>query len=293
MLISSRSSDAERGLVLDSAGDGGAVGDGLGDLLSASADAAVVGEAERIEATEDIDLVLQAVGGFAEQSDAGLLPRRGVAGRSRGVLDLPMPLALRPPRQQGESFGWTVAELAGRLRAVVLAGRVQDPVAVRGLSGDSRGDTTCFIQRATFVLAVVGLLSGCGGDEGTGESDAGASDLGIGDGRDSGGEDAAADSGGEDAVADSGGEDAPAGSWGAVCTTDGECEAPTDYCVIQPGAPEGYCTLRCEGFAACADAPETWTCNTLSFTGCEDFDTNWCGPNSELETFSGIVIACE
>ena len=81
--------------------------------------------------------------------------------------------------------------------------------------------------------------------------------------------------------------------WNDVCASDEECTAPTDYCVTQPGAPEGYCTIHCEGLSACAEGPTGWTCNTISFAGCEDVSTNWCGPSSELETFEGVVVACE
>ena len=91
------------------------------------------------------------------------------------------------------------------------------------------------------------------------------------------------------------GPDAPpdVSHWGDVCTDDDECTAPTDFCLIHPGVPDGYCTIRCDGLSACAESPTDWTCNTISFAGCEDVSTNWCGPSSELETFDGVVIACE
>ena len=82
--------------------------------------------------------------------------------------------------------------------------------------------------------------------------------------------------------------------WGDVCQESSDCEAPTDFCVKQPGAPEGYCTYACNNNAHCSElnAPETWSCNTLSFSGCEDIPSNWCGPASELTDFPGVLIEC-
>lgn len=85
------------------------------------------------------------------------------------------------------------------------------------------------------------------------------------------------------------------GPWGESCLEDTDCTAPTDFCVKQPGMEEGYCTYACINNQRCQDlgAPESWTCNTLNFAGCEDTPSNWCGPQSEVEEFAGVVIECE
>ena len=85
------------------------------------------------------------------------------------------------------------------------------------------------------------------------------------------------------------------GPWGESCVEDSDCTAPTDFCVKQPGMSEGYCTYACTNNQECQDleAPESWTCNTLSFSGCEDIPSNWCGPESELTDFPGIIIECQ
>lgn len=51
--------------------------------------------------------------------------------------------------------------------------------------------------------------------------------------------------------------------YGDVCAETGECEAPTDYCAVQPGSSAGYCThTGCvEDEAVC---PPEWGCLDLS-----------------------------
>ena len=80
--------------------------------------------------------------------------------------------------------------------------------------------------------------------------------------------------------------------WGDVCVESTECSAPTDFCAKQPGMDEGYCTYTCTDNTQCADldSPDSWSCNTLYFSGCEDLSSNWCGPISELTEFAGVII---
>ena len=82
--------------------------------------------------------------------------------------------------------------------------------------------------------------------------------------------------------------------WNDPCVEDTDCSAPTDFCVKQPGMTEGYCTYACLNNARCTDlgAPSDWTCNTLNFAGCEDIPSNWCGPQSEITDFPGVIIEC-
>ena len=84
-------------------------------------------------------------------------------------------------------------------------------------------------------------------------------------------------------------QDAPA-SWGATCLEDAECEAPTDYCVKQPGNDEGYCTVRCPNLGADCTF-EDWTCNIVGT--CAQPMATWCGPPEEVENGGGVVVACE
>ena len=72
--------------------------------------------------------------------------------------------------------------------------------------------------------------------------------------------------------------------WGAYCTDDAECGAPTDYCVKQPGESEGYCSIRCSANSVCYDAgadQATWSCNAV-FGQCSTPDFTWCGPKEEV-----------
>ena len=72
--------------------------------------------------------------------------------------------------------------------------------------------------------------------------------------------------------------------WGAFCTADAECGAPTDYCVKQPGESEGYCSIRCSANSVCYDAgadQATWSCNAV-FGQCSTPDFTWCGPKEEV-----------
>ena len=91
------------------------------------------------------------------------------------------------------------------------------------------------------------------------------------------------------------GTEVDSGPWGAVCTESTDCAAPTDFCVKQPGMTEGYCTYACTNNAQCTEleAPSSWTCNTLGFAGCEDVPSNWCGPQSEITDFPGVIIECQ
>ncbi len=157
----------------------------------------------------------------------------------------------------------------------------------------------CKIQTALALIAIVAVAA-CGDDDPDRDvADTGAASSDVADTGDASSDVAAStqDSGadadtGADAAVEAGLPDVSSSPWFDICTTDEECAAPTDYCVTQPGAPEGYCTIRCEGLDACSDSPG-WTCNTVSFAGCDDVSTNWCGPLDELETFAGVIIACE
>jgi hypothetical protein len=90
------------------------------------------------------------------------------------------------------------------------------------------------------------------------------------------------------------GEEAPSvatGPWGATCAEDSDCEAPTDYCVKMPGAPEGYCSQHCDSLSVCqeAGAPSDWSCNALN---CATEAFTWCGPSSEVEESGGFLQRC-
>jgi hypothetical protein len=89
------------------------------------------------------------------------------------------------------------------------------------------------------------------------------------------------------AVLDEGAVDTP---WGTFCATDDECEAPTDLCVMQPGAENGYCSIECPN--AGADCTYTdWTCNVVGT--CDAPLATWCGPPSEIDAGGGVLKACE
>ena len=80
--------------------------------------------------------------------------------------------------------------------------------------------------------------------------------------------------------------------WGALCASESDCASPTDICVMQPGASEGYCSIQCEANQICYDAgaPDTsWTCNAVF--SCTIASQTWCGPTSEVG--QGPIIECE
>jgi hypothetical protein len=55
----------------------------------------------------------------------------------------------------------------------------------------------------------------------------------------------------------------PFAHYGDPCADTSECDAPTDYCALQPGQPTGYCThTGClEDESVC---PDGWDCLDLS-----------------------------
>ena len=81
-------------------------------------------------------------------------------------------------------------------------------------------------------------------------------------------------------------------NWGAYCTADSDCGAPTDFCIKQPGASDGYCSIQCASNQVCYDAgadTATWTCNAVF--SCLIASQTWCGPSTEIG--QGPVIECE
>lgn len=82
-----------------------------------------------------------------------------------------------------------------------------------------------------------------------------------------------------------GGDDA----WGVICTEDIDCAAPTDLCVKQPGATEGYCSISCPNLGADCTYSD-WTCNVVG--ECTSPLATWCGPPDEPEATGGVVKAC-
>ena len=80
--------------------------------------------------------------------------------------------------------------------------------------------------------------------------------------------------------------------WSQSCTSDSNCMAPTDYCAIQPGDTEGYCTVHCDSTTLCRQlgVPADWTCNALT---CDVEAFTWCGPNSEIAESNGFLKVCE
>lgn len=147
------------------------------------------------------------------------------------------------------------------------------------------------------LLAITGAACDGGGDGGGATGDA-TSSAGAGAGSDAGANGAGTQASGDalasapatpDATEAAGpaAEEAPA--WGAACTSDEDCGAPTDYCVVQPGAEEGYCTIRCpEGGADCTF--DDWTCNIIGT--CDAPAATWCGPPEEIDNSGGFLIAC-
>jgi len=80
-------------------------------------------------------------------------------------------------------------------------------------------------------------------------------------------------------------------SWGATCSTDSDCIQPTQVCTKEPGANEGYCTIRCKNNMDCYDAgapSQTWSCNAVF--SCDVSEQTWCGPKDEVGL--GPIIEC-
>lgn len=106
---------------------------------------------------------------------------------------------------------------------------------------------------ASFVLACL-LDSGCLGErcspgqvlrEG---ACAIVADGAVGDGRDGGRHDAESDSAG----------------FGASCKSSTECTGKTDYCIVMPASPIGYCTARGCAPGQLGVCPASYTCVDLS-----------------------------
>ena len=99
----------------------------------------------------------------------------------------------------------------------------------------------------------------------------------------------AADTSSGASAADAAASDAET-AWGTTCAEDGDCAAPTDLCVMQPGDTEGYCSIACPNLGAdCTHAD--WTCNIIGT--CDAPAATWCGPPSEVDEGGGFVVACE
>ncbi len=77
--------------------------------------------------------------------------------------------------------------------------------------------------------------------------------------------------------------------WGVECSEDTDCAAPTDYCVTQPGAEFGYCTIACLGGGS-ECTYDDWTCNVIGT--CEAPAATWCGPPEEIPNSDGFLVAC-
>ena len=142
------------------------------------------------------------------------------------------------------------------------------------------------IQRCLLLVALI-ILSACGSDD---TDDSNTMTMNEAGSESTAGSDSSA--AGTESNTETENSDSP---WGDSCLENTDCTAPTDFCVKQPGMEEGYCTYACINNQRCQDlgSPESWTCNTLNFAGCEDIPSNWCGPQSEVEEFAGVVIECE
>lgn len=82
-----------------------------------------------------------------------------------------------------------------------------------------------------------------------------------------------------------GGDDGPTGM-GEVCTEDGEeCAGfEADYCAIQPGNDEGYCTIT-----GCAAAPDNCPDGYLCCDFPDGFDIeNFCVTEADFELMSSM-----
>ena len=155
--------------------------------------------------------------------------------------------------------------------------------------------TTYYTQAVILLTALA--FSACEAEDNESESNAEASEAGTEEmmSANEAGDEANNEAGSEAGTEEAGSEMTTEGPWGEACVEDSDCTAPTDFCVKQPGMSEGYCTYACTNNQECQDleAPESWTCNTLNFSGCEDIPSNWCGPQSELTDFPGIIIECQ
>jgi hypothetical protein len=79
--------------------------------------------------------------------------------------------------------------------------------------------------------------------------------------------------------------------WGAPCTQSADCIWPTNFCAIDLGQSEGFCSINCADKQACYDAgadEETWTC--MGVFACDIAMGPWCGPATDL---GGAFIECE
>ena len=87
------------------------------------------------------------------------------------------------------------------------------------------------------------------------------------------------------------GEDGMVSPWARTCNDDSDCPSPTDFCVMAPGEPQGYCSVHCDSASACVDAgaPSSWACVALS---CENEAFTWCGESSEVEDSGGFLKLC-
>ena len=77
--------------------------------------------------------------------------------------------------------------------------------------------------------------------------------------------------------------------WNAVCAESADCTDATNFCALQPGAAEGYCSIPCTTTADCPYGE--WSCNVIG--SCESPAATWCGPREEVEMFAGIISACD
>ena len=80
--------------------------------------------------------------------------------------------------------------------------------------------------------------------------------------------------------------------WGQTCTSDGDCDGASNYCALQPGNTEGYCSAHCPSTSFCQElgVPNDWTCNAIV---CDVEAYTWCGPNAEIEESNGFLKVCE
>ena len=124
----------------------------------------------------------------------------------------------------------------------------------------------------TFSLAL--STAACGDDAGT---ETPATDATSGDA--TGDETPSDDAAGDEAT-----------PWGTTCTTEADCAAPTDFCVMQPGNTEGYCSIECPNLGSDCTYSD-WTCNIIG--SCDAPMATWCGPPSEVAEGGGFVVACE
>ena len=134
------------------------------------------------------------------------------------------------------------------------------------------------MRNLTKDLVIIALLAalalGCGDEDNT-------------DDMNTNGEAGAAGEGGEGGAA--GSEDTNEDGWNATCAENTDCSGATDFCAKQPGAAEGYCTIPCSTTSDCPYGE--WSCNVIG--GCDAPAATWCGPREEVETFAGIITACD